>query len=314
MSALKVGIVGLGYVGLSLVRALCDCKTRVYGFDINSERVNQLSGGVSPNESISSSEVLHFIQKGLLTVHSEIEDLGICDVVVIAVPTPLTEEGEPDYRPLKAACEDLAKVLRRDALLINESTSHPGTLRDFIKPIISSFREDKGAEILFACSPERVNPGDTIHSIKSTPRVISGIGDAAKSAAGNFYSLFVENIHVAQTPEIAEMSKLLENSFRLVNIAFINELNDFCLKRDIPIREVISAASTKPFGFMPFQPSAGIGGHCIPVDPEYLLKSAMSESISLPILESAAESNRHQPERIIRFIEEKFGEIGRAHV
>ena len=211
--------------------------------------------------------------------------------------------GKPDYSPLKKACELIAEDLKSDVLLINESTSHPGTLRNFIAPTISGIREDKGKNIKFACSPERVNPGDGKFGHFNTPRVVSGLTELAKDEVKKFYSDFVREVFVASTPEVAEMSKLLENSFRLVNISFINEISDYCLSRGIPVREVIAAASTKPFGFMPFFPGPGVGGHCIPVDPAYLLKDASEHGKELPILSTSLSANETRHENLIKYVE-----------
>ena len=314
MKKTKVGIIGLGYVGLALTRALCKSDIEVVGIDTNLERVQQMRSGISPNESISNEEIKYFTRQSLLQISTLPEDIRDCDVVIIAVPTPLDKFGQPDYLPLKSACESVGEYLKPKALLINESTSHPGTLRDFIIPIIRSKRADHGKDLLFACSPERVNPGDNSHGLRNTPRVVSGLGDEAKSAVKSFYSTFVEHVHLADTPEIAEMSKLLENAFRLVNIAFINELNDYCHVKGIALRDVIEAASTKPFGFMAFKPGPGIGGHCIPVDPEYLLKDAEGIGLDLEILKSAALSNRDRPQRILEFIGTNFGDMRNSRI
>jgi UDP-N-acetyl-D-glucosamine dehydrogenase len=300
----KVGIVGLGYVGLALVKTLCNHGHYVVGLDIDESKVLNLSHGISPNESIRNEELSNFISSGAFQVTTDAKNLLESNVVIIAVPTPLDEKGFPDYEPLKKACELIARHLKRDVLLINESTSHPGTLRDLIAPLISGLRDDSASGIMFACSPERVNPGDSKFDHSNTPRVVSGLNEQAKNAVRNFYSEFVDEVFLASAPEVAEMSKLLENSFRLVNISFINELSDYCLSRGIPVREVIAAASTKPFGFMPFLPGAGVGGHCIPVDPAYLLGDAAKHGFHLPILETAISANASRHQSIIHYLDQ----------
>jgi UDP-N-acetyl-D-glucosamine dehydrogenase len=298
----KVSIVGLGYVGLSLVKSLCDKGYRVLGVDIDSERVEELLASKTPNESISDSDLKSYIDSGLFHATTNPALLKDIDTVIIAVPTPLSEGGEADYRFLVSACELISNHLKSDALLINESTSHPGTLRDLIAPIVINSRSDMGKDIKFACSPERVNPGDLKFTHANTPRVVSGLDDVACQRVRDFYSDFVGEVFLASTAEVAEMSKLLENSFRLVNISFINEISDYCLAKGISVREVIAAASTKPFGFMPFYPGAGVGGHCIPVDPVYLIESAKAQGCELPLLNGAIKSNEERHNSITSHI------------
>lgn len=299
----RVGIVGLGYVGLALVKSLCQTGWLVTGIDIDSKRVRDLSMAISPNESISDLELKKFLSLKQFLPTTDFSLLSEIEVVIIAVPTPLCRDKSPDYTPLSTACSIIATQLKKDALVINESTSHPGTLRELIAPMIASKRSDFANEISFACSPERVNPGDLLFSHSNTPRVVSGLNELAKIKVAEFYKDFVKDVFVASTPEVAEMSKLLENSFRLVNISFINEISDYCLHKGIPVREVISAANTKPFGYMPFYPGPGVGGHCIPVDPVYLLESANQNGIKLPVLESALIFNDNRHKSILEYLE-----------
>lgn len=306
MAPKSVGIVGLGYVGLALVKSICLKGHRVLGVDIDSKRVSEIAAGKSPNESISDFEISRFIESGLLLVSDNPALLSVADTVIIAVPTPLDEDGKPDYLPLKNACSTIAPELKSDALLINESTSHPGTLRDLIAPLVASRRKDSAKDMKFACSPERVNPGDSEFNHSNTPRVVSGLDEVAKTKIKEFYEDFVNEVLVVSTPEVAEMSKLLENSFRMVNISFINEISDYCSNKGIPVREVIAAANTKPFGFMPFFPGPGVGGHCIPVDPVYLLKNANENEIELPILESAMKLNENRYRAIVGYLDKQM--------
>jgi UDP-N-acetyl-D-glucosamine dehydrogenase len=310
----QVGIVGQGYVGLSLVNSLCKRGKKVIGVDIDEGRIRKLQNSTSPNESIKDSEISSFIERGLYFPTSSFLELKNCDVVILAVPTPLTKLGFPDYGPLRDACTLVARNLSANALLINESTSHPGTLRDFISPLISKLREDEGLSIQYACSPERVNPGDTQFEHFNTPRVVSGLTDSSKDEVKKFYSEFVKDVFVVSTPEVAEMSKLLENSFRLVNIAFINEISDYCLSRNLPMREVIGAAGTKPFGFMPFYPGPGVGGHCIPVDPAYLLQNATELGQELPILRTSLLANKSRYEKIIKHIDKAIHGVSAKNI
>lgn len=302
----KVGIVGLGYVGLALTKSLCEVGVQVLGFDSDKEKVTQLQNLITPNESISNDDLLKFSESGTFNVESNPTVLSEAEVVIISVPTPLNQLGKPDFKPLQSACTSVAPFLKADTLLINESTSHPGTLRNVIVPLVVDARPDRAKNIKFACSPERVNPGDSQFNHSNTPRVVSGIDEVAKSKVKEFYEKFVKEVFVASTPEVAEMSKLLENSFRLINISFINEISDFCNDKGIPVREVIAAASTKPFGFMPFYPGPGVGGHCIPVDPVYLLENAHRDGIRLPILEDAIKLNENRYKTIVEYLERQL--------
>jgi len=308
----SIGVVGLGYVGLALVNALCKSGREVYGLDASKSRVNEIRAGKSSNESISDTELVEYQTRGLLQVSDEPISLKNCEVVLIAVPTPLDENGKPDLRLLVKACEDIAPHLKNGALVINESTSFPGTLRDLVVPTIQKTAREISLE--FGCSPERINPGDLKFGIENTPRVVSGLDESAKVRTRNFYKSFVREVFLADSPEIAEMSKLLENSYRLVNIAFINEISDYCSRKGIPIRAVIEAAQTKPFGFSPFTPSLGIGGHCIPVDPEYLLEDASGIDAELRILKSASLSNSLRGESICELIERDKGSLAGKRV
>jgi len=302
-----VGVVGLGYVGLALVRALCKSGHTVYGFDVNETRVNEILAGKSPNESISDLELSEFLSYGLFRASFDPNLIEKCQIVLIAVPTPLDESGKPNLKNLLQACKEISPHLRDGVLVINESTSYPGTLRNLVAPTILELAKE--VDVLFGCSPERVNPGDSKFGVENTPRVVSGLNEVAKARTISFYKHFVDEVILVDSPEIAEMSKLLENSYRLVNIAFINEVSDYCLRKGIPIREVIAAAQSKPFGFSPFTPSLGIGGHCIPVDPEYLLEDALGVGANLNILKSASLSNSRRGDAACELVERNSGPL-----
>jgi len=294
-------------VGFALVGALCKSGREVYGLELDETRVSAVLAGKSPNESITDEKLVKYQSQGLLKVSSKPLSLKNCDVVLIAVPTPLDEDSKPDLRILVRACEDIAPHLKNGALVINESTSFPGTLREVVAPTIK--RTTKANNLEFGCSPERINPGDPRFGIENTPRVVSGLDASAKERTQRFYRSFVKEVFLADSPEVAEMSKLLENSYRLVNIAFINEVSDYCLRKDISVRAVIEAAKTKPFGFSAFAPSLGIGGHCIPVDPEYLLSDAGAIGVDLRILKSASRSNSLRGEVVCELIERNQGSL-----
>jgi len=296
-------------VGLSLMEIFCTHGANVIGVDNSPKRVNELNNGEVSPDLISNSKLKAFIRQNLYLATSNYAAISDCNIVIIAVPTPIDSDNNPDLSILRKACRDIATHLKKDALVINESTSFPGTLRNLVASEIAELRVDKAESLDFACSPERVNPGVNLPSTKSTPRVVSGITDSSRKRVLEFYKSFIDEVHLVIEPEIAEMAKLLENSYRLINIAFVNELNDLCNKVGIDLREVIQAASTKPFGFAPFYPSAGIGGHCIPIDPEYLLEFAKASGSDLPTLRSSAESNRNHAKRIIRFVQSKVGNL-----
>jgi UDP-N-acetyl-D-glucosamine dehydrogenase len=286
----------------------------VTGIDIDSERVDNLSMAISPNESISDIELKEIVNLNQFLPTTDFSLLSDIDTVIIAVPTPLCRDKTPDHEPLRTVCSIIAEELKHDALLINESTSYPGTLRDLIAPIIASKRSDFANEISFACSPERVNPGDSLFSHSNIPRVVSGLDELAKTKVTQFYKDFVKEVFVASTPEVAEMSKLLENSFRMVNISFINEISDYCASKEIPVREVIAAASTKPFGYMPFYPGPGVGGHCIPVDPVYLVENAHQDRIALPILENALSFNENRYQTIVSLVDKEVNGLSKKNI
>ena len=305
----KVGIVGQGYVGLALSAAICAAGQSVIGVDIDHTKVKLFKMGEFPLDFLESDNLVKARNSGLYTVTSNFDDLNICDVVIIAVPTPLNSKGLPETLLLERACEDIAKHLRKDALVVSESTSHPGTLRNLIIPKICELREDSGRDLDFAIAPERVNPSDISFSVANTPRVVAGNSMKAGTRAKDFYCNFVRNVMLVEEPEVAELSKLIENSFRLININFVNELSEYCNQKGIDIKAAIDAAATKPFGFLPFYPSAGVGGHCIPVDPVYLFQDASLAGVELDSLEVAIKGNEKRPTIIVENLRGKIGPI-----
>lgn len=275
---MKVSIIGMGYVGLNLAMAIPN-KYEVIGFDTNKELVQDLLSGKSHIEGISDQLLKNKIQEGSFHSTFDPAEIAESDIVIIAVPTPLDSEKNPDLSYLHLACVTIASQMKRDTLVINESTSFPGTLRDFIKPVIE---ENAGSVIKFefAISPERVDPGNKEWNLFNTPRLVSGLSHNARETAKDFYSSFCSQIIEVSSPEVAESAKLFENTFRQVNIALVNEFAQITHGLGISVYEVLDAADTKPYGFMKFRPSAGVGGHCIPVDPTYL--SSKAEKIGIP--------------------------------
>ena len=265
-----LAIIGQGYVGLPLAMAAVDAGWSVIGIEKSASRVAQLNSGSSPVEDISDNRLANAIAANKFIASNDPSDVSAASVVTICVPTPLDEERNPDLELLESATRDVAPYLRNETLLVSESTSYPGTLRDVIIPLVDKLKPKETIDLFFASAPERVNPGDPVWDQKNTPRLVGGIDEESQKRALSFYNSICDSVVATSTPEIAEAAKILENTFRLVNIAMINEFTQLCSTQGINVHEVINAAATKPYGFMPFRPGVGIGGHCIPVDPLYL--------------------------------------------
>ncbi len=293
-----IAIIGQGYVGLPLAIAATKAGHKVVGFDLNSALVASLNRGESHIEDISNSELQAALESNLYSVSSNPIDIAGSEIVVIAVPTPLNKDRGPDLNFVISASQIIGKNLASPALIINESTSHPGTLRDLIAPEV--FKSSKAkVEHLFAVSPERVDPGNKTWNIKTTPRIFAGLTQKAASLTREFYSSFCDDLIEVSSPEVAETAKLFENTFRQVNIALVNELALITRSIGISVNEVIDAASTKPYGFMRFNPGIGVGGHCIPVDPSYLAFAAKEAGIEPRFIELANDVNLEMPKMIV---------------
>ena len=295
---MKVSIIGQGYVGLT-ISAFAGQAHDVIGFDTNSEIVNRLNQGISHIEGVESSVILELISKGKFSATTNGAEIKGSDIVVIALPTPLDASRKPDLSFIDSACKVIAKNLEAPALIINESTSYPGTLRNYIKPSIEKYSKVKLAHE-YAISPERVDPGRVEWNQKNTPRLFAGLTPQATLMAKEFYSTFCDNLVEVSSPEVAEAAKLFENTFRQVNIALVNELAQISHALGIDVRETLDAANTKPYGFMKFTPSAGVGGHCIPVDPSYLAHLALENGVRATFIERANEVNLEMPTYIAK--------------
>jgi UDP-N-acetyl-D-glucosamine dehydrogenase len=265
-----LAIIGQGYVGLPLAMAAVNAGWSVIGVDNFAAKVAQINGGLSPIEDISDAQLNAALTSGAYRATTEISEIAKASVITICVPTPLDDKREPDLSLLRSAAIGVAPFVANETLVVSESTSYPGTLRDVIIPIINSAKPATSPTIYFASAPERVNPGDPVWNQKNTPRLVGAIDSESQSRALAFYTSICDEVVSVSTPEVAEAAKLLENTFRLVNIALVIEFNQICSTAGINIHEVIDAASTKPYGYMPFRPGVGVGGHCIPVDPLYL--------------------------------------------
>ena len=286
---MKVSIIGQGYVGLTISVFAAEHHT-VVGFDKNQGVVDALNGGRSHIEGVVSSDLAKWIAAGKYKATTDAADIADSDVVVIAVPTPLTADRKPDLAFVEAACETIGENLMTPALIINESTSFPGTVRNLIKPEIEKYSGGL-IEHMYAVSPERVDPGRVDWDQKNTPRLYAGLTAEASLAVREFYSTFCDNLIEVSSPEVAEAAKLFENTFRQVNIALVNEFAQIAHALGISVYETLDAAATKPYGFMKFMPSAGVGGHCIPVDPSYLADTAARVGVPATFIERANEVN-----------------------
>ncbi len=301
---MNIIVVGLGYVGLPLAIHAAESGNNVLAFDTSVEKISKLSEGNSHIVDISSERVMKLQQAGKITFTSELTKQKEKTIFIIAVPTPLDSDNSPDLTMLKRACSLIASAVTDGCLIINESTSYIGTLRNLIKPIIDS--NSNLHSLKYAVAPERIDPGNKKWFIKNTPRLISGLCEDAKNEAVAFYRQFCDEIHEVSTPEVAEAAKLFENTFRQVNIALVNELAQIANKLSFSTHETIMAAATKPFGFMPFYPSIGVGGHCIPVDPSYLSYSAETVGIDARFIKLANEVNSSMPKIISQRIKSDF--------
>jgi UDP-N-acetyl-D-glucosamine dehydrogenase len=295
---MKIGIIGQGYVGLT-ISVFAGKHFQVVGFDNNARIVDQLNLGISHIEGVESLTLKSLIASGSYIATIDGVDLSDVDIVVIAVPTPLTKNRQPDLEFIDAACKTIGENARNPLLVINESTSFPGTLRNYIKPAIEKYSKNR-IEHLYAISPERVDPGRKDFNQKNTPRLYSGLTPEASRKTREFYSKFCDNLVEVSSPEVAEAAKLFENTFRQVNIALVNEFAQIAHSLGVSVYETLDAANTKPYGFMKFSPSAGVGGHCIPVDPTYLAAVAEEHGAPATFIRRANEVNLEMSEYIVR--------------
>lgn len=294
-----VAVIGQGYVGLPLSMAAMNAEWNVIGIDSSANRVLDLSKGKSHIDSVSADKLSSALSSKKYLVTSDYKMVAKANIVIICVPTPLDDELNPDLSYLINAINAISPYISNKTLIVNESTSYPGTLRNIIARSIRENIWNREKELYFAVAPERVNPGDKLWNQENTPRIISGIDEVSHKLAVDFYSKITKTIVESDLPEEAEAAKLLENTFRLVNISFINEFANVCRKSKLNIESVIKLASTKPYGFMPFQPSIGAGGHCIPVDPIYYSWWAKKLGEETQITDVAAKSNREFPIKVV---------------
>jgi UDP-N-acetyl-D-glucosamine dehydrogenase len=306
---MKIGIVGLGYVGLPLAVAFAEAGNEVVGLDADPRKVEALGEGRSYVEDIPDSALAPLGDR--LRPTSNHADLASCNAVVICVPTPLTGSREPDLTYLLDAATALSGVLQPEQLVVLESTTYPGTTRERLAPILEESGMAAGRDFHLAFSPERIDPGRTDYTVRTTPKLVGGLTERCAERARELYSLICDEVVVLSTPEAAELSKLLENIFRSVNIALVNELAQLCDRLGIDVWEVIDAAATKPFGFMRFDPGPGMGGHCLPIDPFYLAFKAREHGFYPEFIELAGKVNQAQPAFCVERIDRALNEAGK---
>ncbi len=303
----NVAVIGQGYVGLPLSLAAANAGHNVIGVDIDPKKVELLNSGISPIEEIPSHQVSRMLSEKKYIVSNSFSAIIDCDVICICVPTPLGEDRSPDLNIIKQALTEVGKYIQEKTLIIIESTIQPGATRNILIPILERVSGLSRDKFFTVYSPERIDPRNSYWNINNTTKLIAGLDEKSVSTASKFYRSFVEKVEVCGSLEIAETAKLLENSFRLINISFVNELAIFCQKLGINVLDVVSAAATKPYGFMPFYPGIGVGGHCIPVDPLYLAQKASEIGVSSKLIDLADEINLNMPNYFVTRAEQKLG-------
>lgn len=288
---MNIAVVGQGYVGLPLAIAATRAGHHVIGIDTDELLVNKIQGGASPIGDIDDAEIVAVLKSENYFVSNNFDLIQKMEIVIICVPTPLNANRQPDHSFLIGALNSIAENMQPGTLIINESTVSPGTTRGLIKETL----DKAGIPFELAYSPERIDPANKKWTVTNTPKLVAGLTPAATERAAAFYKTFVDSVTIGSSPEVIETAKLLENSFRLVNISFVNEVAQFCAAMGIDVREVVDAAATKPYGFMPFYPGAGVGGHCIPVDPSYLVAKAQEMGVPTRFIDLANDLNQSLP-------------------
>jgi len=295
-----IGVVGLGYVGLPLAVEKAKAGYNVIGFDVQEKRVGQVNEGINYIGDVVDEELAEYVEKKQLIATTDYSRIADVDAVAICVPTPLDIYRQPDTSYVESSSQEIAKHLHSGMLVVLESTTYPGTTLEILKPILEATGRVCGEDLFIAYSPERVDPGNKIYNTKNTPKVVGGITPSCTAVASAMYRNVLEGeVHEVSSPSVAEMEKILENTFRNINIALANEMAILCNKMDIDVWEVIDAAATKPYGFMPFYPGPGLGGHCIPIDPFYLTWKAREFDYHTRLIETAGEINNSMPDFVI---------------
>ena len=305
----RVGVLGLGYAGLPMAVEVAQAGFSVTGLDINAGRVNAVNDGTSPVSDVDDATIRDLLGRDLLRASTSLDLLAEIDVVLIAVPTPLKDDRQPDLRYVQAATRDIAKRLHPGMLVILQSTCSPGTTREVMLPVLEKTGLEVGKDYFLVFAPERIDPGNARFTVRNTPKLIGGITPTCSTLAQELYRSFVDEVVAVSSPEVAETSKLVENTFRFINISFVNEIAQVCDRIGISVWEVIEAANSKPFAFMPHYPGAGVGGHCIPIVPFYLEAIAQRHGVMAAMIEAAGRINDHMPtfviEKMARLLRER---------
>jgi len=308
----RVGVVGLGYVGLPLVVEFADEGFTAIGFEVDQSKADRINAGESYIGDIDSQIVRKLTETKRLEATTDFSQLLTCDAIIICVPTPLRKTKEPDISYIMAAAEEIKQCLRRGQLIILESTTYPGTTDEVLLPMFEEAGLKLDEDFLLAFSPERVDPGNPQFQTHNIPKVVGGVTDDSTAVAAHLYSQIVKEVHAVSSARVAEAAKLLENTFRAVNIGMANEMARLCYALNIDTWEVIRAAATKPFGFMPFYPGPGIGGHCIPLDPHYLSWKARQHGFDSRFIGLAEEVNSRMPDHVVQLVADGLNDVRKA--
>lgn len=306
----KVGVVGLGYVGLPTMVAVAEAGFNATGIELSQWRAEEVNAGRSYIEDVPSETLSSLVKQGRISATTEYKSVAELDVIIVCVPTPVDVHKEPNLKPLQEAVDSLADHMGGEQLIILQSTTFPGTTEEVVLPRLQQTGRELGRGFYLAFSPERIDPGNEQYSLTTIPKVVGGVTTECRELASTFFETFVNKVIPVSSPKVAEMTKLLENVFRSVNIALVSELSELGHRMGVDIREVIEAAATKPFGYMPFYPGVGVGGHCIPVDPFYLSWKAKEYDFYVNFVDLAARTNDNRPYYVVSRIVDILGEQG----
>lgn len=307
-----IGVIGLGYVGLPLAMEFVHAGFRVIGYDVSERVVDLLMAGSSHIQDVPATQVREAVTSGSFVATAVESRLKECDAISIAVPTPLSKTRDPDMAYVLSAADAIARQAHPGLCVVLESTTYPGTTRELLQPRLEAMGLTVGTDIFVAFSPERVDPGNPVYQTKNTPKVVGGITPACVEVACALYASCIDTVVPVTSPEAAELVKLLENTFRAVNIGLVNEIAIMCDKLGVDVWEVINAAATKPFGFMKFTPGPGIGGHCIPLDPHYLAWKMRTLNYKTRFIDLASEINSHMPEWVVQKVSDALNDVRKA--
>lgn len=311
---IKVAVIGLGYVGLPLAVAIAEKGVKVIGVDLDESKIKSLKKSKNYIQDVDDATLEKIIKDNLFEATGDLKRLGEVDVICITVPTPINHDKSPDMKYVESASKSVSENLKKGQLVILKSTTYPGTTDEVVLPILEKSGLKGGEDFYLAFSPERIDPGNETYGTTNTPKVVGGIDEESTQLAADFFRIFINQVHEVSSARAAEMTKILENTFRLINISFINEMAMIATKMDVDIWEVIEAAKTKPFGFMPFYPGPGLGGHCIPVDPYYLSYKAKEYDIMTKFIDVASEIDDCMQEHSVSLIKKAAGSCDNPNV